>query len=132
MITKLAISVLLIALSVSGQYNNCPNGYSPYTVKSGDTFSLIASRYGTSIEAITAANPGVDSRYLQIGQTICVPFNGYNTGYYPTTGYYPVYTTTGYPSTYQTNYPTYPSGYNTNYNTNSAYPSNTYYGVNQN
>ena len=129
MITKLAICLLLIALCVSGQYNNCPNGYSPYTIQSGDTFSIIASRYGTTVEAISAANPGVDSRYLQIGQVICVPYNGYN---YPTTAYYPTYTTAYYPTTYFTNYPTYPSGYNTNYNTNSPYPSNTYYGINDN
>ncbi|WFA08341.1 LysM peptidoglycan-binding domain-containing protein [Tissierella sp. Yu-01] len=51
---------------------NCPNGM-PYTIKAGDTFYLIARTYGISVDALLAANPGVNPDRLFIGQVICVP-----------------------------------------------------------
>jgi LysM repeat protein len=45
----------------------------PYTVQSGDTYFKLAQRFNTTVEAIAAANPGVDPNNLQIGQTICIP-----------------------------------------------------------
>ncbi|MTI96835.1 MAG: LysM peptidoglycan-binding domain-containing protein, partial [Firmicutes bacterium] len=50
----------------------CPNGFL-YTIQAGDTFFLLAQRFGTSVDAIQAANPGVDPKNLQIGQVICIP-----------------------------------------------------------
>ncbi|NLA58227.1 MAG: LysM peptidoglycan-binding domain-containing protein [Firmicutes bacterium] len=50
----------------------CPNGFL-YTIQSGDTFFRLAQRFGTTVEAIQAANPGVDPNNLQIGQVICIP-----------------------------------------------------------
>ena len=50
----------------------CPNGFL-YTIQAGDTFFLLAQRFGTTVEAIQQANPGVDPRNLQIGQVICIP-----------------------------------------------------------
>jgi LysM repeat protein len=50
----------------------CPGGFL-YEIKAGDTFYALARRYGISVEAIMAANPGVDPRRLQIGQLICIP-----------------------------------------------------------
>ncbi|MFY9134831.1 MAG: LysM peptidoglycan-binding domain-containing protein [Bacillota bacterium] len=50
----------------------CPGGFL-YEIRAGDTFYALARRYGTTVEAITAANPGVDPRRLQIGQLICIP-----------------------------------------------------------
>ncbi|MTI95824.1 MAG: LysM peptidoglycan-binding domain-containing protein, partial [Firmicutes bacterium] len=44
-----------------------------YTVQAGDTFFLLAKRFGTTVEAIQAANPGVDPLNLQIGSQICIP-----------------------------------------------------------
>lgn len=44
-----------------------------YTIKAGDTFSKIAREYGTTIAAIEAANPGVQSSRLKIGQEINLP-----------------------------------------------------------
>lgn len=46
---------------------------SEYVVKSGDSFYSIAKQYGTTIKAIEAANPGVDSRRLKIGQKLVLP-----------------------------------------------------------
>ncbi len=50
----------------------CPNGFL-YTVQAGDTYFRLAQRFGTTVAAIQAANPGVDPNNLQIGQVICIP-----------------------------------------------------------
>jgi len=44
-----------------------------YTIQSGDTFSRIATRFNIKLEDLERANPGVDSRRLQIGQKIQLP-----------------------------------------------------------
>lgn len=44
-----------------------------YVVKSGDSFYSIAKANNTTIKAIEAANPGVDSRRLKIGQKLVLP-----------------------------------------------------------
>jgi LysM repeat protein len=44
-----------------------------HIVMKGDYFSTIAKRYNVSVKAITAANPGVDSTKLKIGQKIRIP-----------------------------------------------------------
>ncbi|HHW70257.1 MAG TPA: LysM peptidoglycan-binding domain-containing protein [Clostridiales bacterium] len=51
----------------------CPPGSVVYVIKAGDTFYKLASRFGTTVEAIMKANPGVDPKNLQIGQRICIP-----------------------------------------------------------
>lgn len=51
----------------------CPTGTTPYTVRAGDTFYLLAIRFNTTVEAIMRANPNVDPNNLQIGQVICIP-----------------------------------------------------------
>jgi hypothetical protein len=43
-----------------------------YTVKKGDTLSHIASRYGTSVSKIKAAN-GMSSDFLSIGKVLRIP-----------------------------------------------------------
>lgn len=52
-------------------------GYFRYTLKRGDTYWLLANKYGTSVEAIRLANPNINADFLQIGQVINIPF-GYN------------------------------------------------------
>lgn len=44
-----------------------------HIVVKNDSFSTMATQYGVSVAAITAANPGVDSRKLQLGQKIVIP-----------------------------------------------------------
>ncbi|KKM09915.1 hypothetical protein SY88_16290 [Clostridiales bacterium PH28_bin88] len=53
--------------------DRCPPGSTPYVIRAGDTFFSLARRFGTTVEAIMAANPGVDPDRLQIGQVICIP-----------------------------------------------------------
>ena len=50
------------------------NGFQKYVVKQGDTLFEIAQTYSTTIEAIIAANPGIDYENLKIGEEITVPF----------------------------------------------------------
>jgi nucleoid-associated protein YgaU len=45
-----------------------------YTVQSGDTLSGIAAKYGTTVDALLSANPGLtESTPLQIGQVLKLP-----------------------------------------------------------
>lgn len=53
----------------------CPGG-TFYVIQPGDTFNALAARFGISPQAIANANPGVDPRNLQVGQTICIPGRG--------------------------------------------------------
>lgn len=51
----------------------CPKGTIPYRVKRGDTFYVLARRYNTTVESLTASNPGVSPGNLRVGQSICIP-----------------------------------------------------------
>ena len=50
----------------------CPGG-TLYTIRVGDTLFSIAQRFGTTVNAIIAANPGIDPNNLVPGQVICIP-----------------------------------------------------------
>jgi nucleoid-associated protein YgaU len=52
----------------------CPDGTCHlYVVRSGDTLSRIAGRYGLSVAAIAALNPGLDPSVIVTGQLIRLP-----------------------------------------------------------
>lgn len=51
----------------------CPEDAVMHVIQAGDTFWKLAKKYGTSVEAIEAANPEIDPLNLQVGETICVP-----------------------------------------------------------
>ncbi len=44
-----------------------------YVIKAGDNFSTLAKKFGVKVSDITAANPGIDSSKLKIGQKINLP-----------------------------------------------------------
>jgi LysM repeat protein len=44
-----------------------------HKVQAGETPASIARKYGVSLEALLAANPGLNPRRMQIGQTLNVP-----------------------------------------------------------
>ena len=56
-------------------YPVCPQGSRSYTIEAGDTLWLLSQRYNTTVEAIMAANPGVNPTNLFVGQVICIPRN---------------------------------------------------------
>ena len=78
-------------------YYNNPNNYAPigtygnYVIQVGDTFSIIASRYGISVSDLWAANPNItDINVLYVGQIIYLPASNGQTGY---GNWYPIWTT---------------------------------------
>lgn len=50
------------------------NGYTVYTVRSGDTLFSIAARFQSRISRILYANPGLEADTIFPGQRIIVPF----------------------------------------------------------
>ena len=44
-----------------------------HVVKSGDTPATIARQHSVKLEALLAANPGLDPKRLKIGQTLTIP-----------------------------------------------------------
>ena len=48
-------------------------GYETITVQPGDTYWLVAQRFGTSVSAVSAANPEYDPMNLPIGAKLVVP-----------------------------------------------------------
>lgn len=51
----------------------CPAGTMPYVIRAGDTFYAISRTFNISLDALLAANPGVNPDRLFIGQVICIP-----------------------------------------------------------
>lgn len=51
----------------------CPEHNKPYEIKLGDTCWAIAKDYGTSVDTLRAANPGLDCSALRPGVKVCVP-----------------------------------------------------------
>jgi len=50
------------------------NGYTTYTIKSGDTIYKISQEFSTTVDAIIYANPEITAENLTIGEEIIVPF----------------------------------------------------------
>ena len=48
-------------------------GYVPYTLRRGDSFYRLARRYGTTVLAISAANPDLDPLRLPVGGNVNIP-----------------------------------------------------------
>jgi LysM repeat protein len=51
----------------------CGAGERRYVVQAGDTYYVLAQRFGTTPAAIMASNPGVDPSKLVVGMIICIP-----------------------------------------------------------
>lgn len=51
----------------------CPAGSQSYRVKRGDSFYLIARRFGVSVRTLMNANPGVAAGRLMVGDILCIP-----------------------------------------------------------
>lgn len=46
-----------------------------YTIQRGDMLYTLAKKYGSTVDAISGANPGIKPRSLRIGATIVIPRN---------------------------------------------------------
>ncbi|NMA04165.1 MAG: LysM peptidoglycan-binding domain-containing protein [Clostridiales bacterium] len=53
--------------------HSCPSGTMSYTIRAGDTFYQLSISHGVSLDAMLAANPGVNPDRLSIGQVVCIP-----------------------------------------------------------
>src|SRR5690554_6416800 len=63
----------VICIPTTTPPTTCPEGTRPYTIRAGDTFYSIARANNVSLDALIAANPGVNPDRLYIGQVICIP-----------------------------------------------------------
>ncbi|MBI3192712.1 MAG: LysM peptidoglycan-binding domain-containing protein, partial [Pedosphaera parvula] len=52
---------------------SAPAGSRNHTVKTGETPSSIARHYGLSVNVLLEANPKVNPRRMQVGQTLRIP-----------------------------------------------------------
>ncbi len=50
-------------------------GYFVYKIQSGDTLWDLAKRFNTSFHLVETANPNLDFKNLQIGQSVYIPYN---------------------------------------------------------
>lgn len=62
----------VICIPVPPTPGTCPGGFF-YTILAGETLYGLARRYGIAVQALIAANPGIDPGRLQVGQRICIP-----------------------------------------------------------
>ncbi len=69
---NLPIGRRICVISATNQPVTCPLGTLPYNINPGDTILSIALRFGTSVEALLAANPDIDPYNLVVGQRICI------------------------------------------------------------
>lgn len=51
----------------------CPAGSENYRVQRGDSFYLIARKFGISVRALMNANPAIAAGRLLVGDILCVP-----------------------------------------------------------
>lgn len=59
------------AMEASG--SSCPMGSTPYTVQRGDSFYLIARKFGVDVRELMNANPNIIAGRLLVGDVLCVP-----------------------------------------------------------
>lgn len=53
--------------------SNCPVGSQSYRVQRGDSFYLIARKFGVSVRALMNANPTIAAGRLLVGDILCIP-----------------------------------------------------------
>ena len=53
--------------------SNCPAGSQSYRVQRGDSFYLIARKFGVSVRSLMNANPAIAAGRLLVGDILCIP-----------------------------------------------------------
>ncbi len=64
---------LINQLALDTQETNCPAGSQTYRVQRGDSFYLIARKFGVSVRTLMNANPTVAAGRLLVGDLLCIP-----------------------------------------------------------
>lgn len=64
---------LINMIALEPESSNCPAGSQAYTVQRGDSFYLIARKFGVSVRALMNANPAIAAGRLLVGDILCVP-----------------------------------------------------------
>jgi LysM repeat protein len=59
--------------SRTSRSNAIPAGMKTHTVRAGETPAAIARKYGIKVDSLMSANPRLDARRMQIGQTLAIP-----------------------------------------------------------
>ena len=54
-------------------FSSVSGGGTDYVIQSGDMLAEVAKNFGVSLDKLLAANPGVQPRYLRVGQKIAIP-----------------------------------------------------------
>ncbi len=70
---QLRIGQQICVPAVAPSPDECPSGYTRYSIQAGDTFYSLARRLNTTVADLRRANPGVNPNRLRVGQEICVP-----------------------------------------------------------
>jgi LysM repeat protein len=70
---KLAIPGGTSGAATTSEAMESAGGGETYVVKSGDSFTKIASTHGISLKALKAANPNVDPNHIKTGQKLKIP-----------------------------------------------------------
>ncbi|WP_203670151.1 LysM peptidoglycan-binding domain-containing protein, partial [Cellulomonas pakistanensis] len=75
---RLATSTGAIAIAAVAATAGAPAAHADdsYTVRSGDTVSHIASKYGTTVSAVRSANGLGASAFIREGQRLTIPTSG--------------------------------------------------------
>jgi len=64
---------LINRTAIDPEGSGCPAGSQSYRVQRGDSFYLIARKFGVSVRALMNANPTIAAGRLLVGDILCVP-----------------------------------------------------------
>ena len=59
--------------ALDSQETNCPSGSQTYRVQRGDSFYLIARKFGIGVRTLMNANPAIAAGRLLVGDILCIP-----------------------------------------------------------
>ena len=69
-----------VAMDNSSTYAGCPSCTTPYTVQRGDSFYIIARKFGIDVRELINANPNIAPGRLLVGDVLCVPSGSGSSG----------------------------------------------------
>lgn len=64
---------LINQTAIEPENANCPSGSQSYTVQRGDSFYLIARKFGVNVRSLMNANPAIAAGRLLVGDILCIP-----------------------------------------------------------